>query len=221
MAQRDAVYERDSTGAELILRSSEHRRRAMEYRAQAAAHRAQAAQDRAAAASDREHAARERAQWRADREALALTLALSEIDPLTGSRTRAAGLAHLAREHDRCRRTGSPLIVVHVDVVGRRRRDDSEGHEAGDRLLERVVARITERLRSYDLIIRLGGDEFLCAMSDMTLLDAQERFSAIARALAESRRPGTIRCGFAELLPGETMAELIARADSQLIDGRR
>ena len=76
-------------------------------------------------------------------------------------------------------------------------------------------------MRSYDLIVRLGGDEFLCAMSNMTLLEARERFSAIATALAASSETGAIRTGFAELTPDETATELIARADSQLIDSRR
>jgi GGDEF domain-containing protein len=84
-------------------------------------------------------------------------------------------------------------------------------------LLKRVVALIKEHLRSYDLIIRLGGDEFLCAMSNMTLLDAHQRFSAIAAAHAAQPDPGSIRTGFAELTPDETATALIARADSQLI----
>jgi diguanylate cyclase (GGDEF)-like protein len=224
MAQCDADHHRDGarevTGPEIATRAAEQRRRASEFRVQAAEHRAQAARDRDAAAADREQGARDRRQALADREALAHALALSETDPLTGVRTRAAGLSDLDHELDRSRRTNSTLVLVFVDVVGLKRVNDSEGHEAGDRLLQRVVACVTEHLRTYDLVIRHGGDEFLCAMSNMTLPDAHERFDTVAGMLAASREPGAIRFGFAQLMPDDTAAQLIARADSQMLDCR-
>jgi diguanylate cyclase (GGDEF)-like protein len=225
MTHRDAEYERDGahavTGAEIVMRATEQRKRALDDRVKAAEHRAQAASDRASATADREQGARDREQALADREALARALALSETDPLTGARTRAAGLVDLDHELDRCRRTNTTLVLVYIDVVGLKRLNDSEGHAAGDRLLKRVIARIGEQLRAYDLIIRHGGDEFLCAMSGMTLRDAHERFSTISGALAADSEVGAIRTGFAELGSEETATELVARADGQLIDKPR
>jgi diguanylate cyclase (GGDEF)-like protein len=225
MAQRDADYSCDDgramTGAEIVMRAAEQRRRAVEYRLQAAEYRAQAARDRQAAAADRVRGARDRLRALADREALARALALTEIDPLTGARVRAAGLADLGREIDRSRRSGSTLVVVYVDLVGLKRLNDSEGHDAGDRLLQRLVVLISEHLRPYDLIARLGGDEFLCAMSNMTQAEAHQRFSAIAGALATSSEAGALRTGFAELRPSDSATEIIARADAQLNDSRR
>lgn len=122
---------------------------------------------------------------------------------------------------DRSRRTGATLVVAYADVVGLKRVNDSDGHEAGDRLLKKVVALMTVHLRSYDLIVRLAGDEFLCAMSNMTLADARDRFSAIAGALAGASEAGAIRSGFAELVADESATELIARADGQLVVSRR
>lgn len=78
---------------------------------------------------------------------------------------------------------------------------------------------IKTHLRPYDLVIRLGGDEFLCAMSNMTLSDARRRFGAIAAALAAAPDADVIRTGFAELTLDDTAADLIARADNELIDG--
>jgi diguanylate cyclase (GGDEF)-like protein len=225
MARRDVDDELDDaravSAADVIMRAAEQRRRARDARLQAAEHREQAARDREAAARDREQGARDRLQALADREALARALAITEIDPLTGARTRAAGLADLDRELDRSRRTSGTLVVVYVDVVGLKRLNDSEGHDAGDRLLKRVVALITEHLRPYDLIVRLAGDEFLCVMSNMTLTDARRRFSVIAGGLAASSEPGALRTGFAELTGDESATELITRADSQLIDSHR
>jgi PleD family two-component response regulator len=66
-------------------------------------------------------------------------------------------------------------------------------------------------------IIRLGGDEFLCVMSNLTLEAARERFDAIAAALNRCASLGAIRTGFAQLRDYETAGELIERADSELI----
>jgi len=164
--------------------------------------------------------ARDRLQALADREALARALAVTESDALTGARTRAAGLTDLDHELDRRRRTSGALTVAYIDVVGLKRVNDAEGHPAGDELLKGVVALIRGHLRSYDLIVRLGGDEFLCVTSNMTLGEGRQRFSAISAALADSGE-AAIRVGFAEFERHETVTELIARADSQLIHSRR
>jgi diguanylate cyclase (GGDEF)-like protein len=180
---------------------------------------AHAAADRRNAARDREQAARERIHALVDRERLADALALAAIDELTGARARAAGLAELDREVHRCRRTGSPLVVVYVDVIGLKARNDSQGHGAGDDLLRNVVAFMKAHQRSYDLVIRIGGDEFVCAMSNMTQLDARRRFGRVAAELAATPGGGAIRAGYAELTGHETATELVARADRELIDG--
>ncbi len=225
MAQRDAasqhVGSRADFGAEIILRAAEQRKHAAEYRVLAAKHRESAAEDRRAAARDREQAADERLRALADREILAAELAMAETDPLTGARTRAAGMTDLDREVDRCRRIGSTLVIAYVEVVGLKELNDTVGSQAGDELLRDVVLLLRTHLRSYDLIVRVGGDEFLCAISNMSEADARERFSAVGSELAAQRDARGIRTGFATLREEETVAELIARADSELIRSPR
>ena len=196
---------------------SRGRSRVARERARAAEHGAFAALDRRAAAVDREHAACERVHALVDREELADELAMADVDPLTGARTRAAGLAALERELQRCRRTGVGLVVAYVDVVGLKALNDTRGHEAGDDLLRRVVRHMYGNLRTYDLVIRLGGDEFLCAATDMSAAEARRRFASIDATLAVTPDDPSIRTGFAEHAPGETAAQLVARADGQLI----
>ncbi len=222
MAHRDAAANhawggRADFGAEILLRAAEQRKRAAEYRVLAAEHREQAAEDRHAAARDREQAANERLRALADREILAAELAMAETDPLTGARTRAAGMTDLDHEVDRCRRIGSTLVIAYVEVVGLQELNDTVGSQAGDELLRDVVALLRTHLRSYDLIVRIGGDEFLCAISNMSEADARERFSAVGSELAAQQDARGIRTGFATLRDGETVTELIARADSELI----
>jgi diguanylate cyclase (GGDEF)-like protein len=226
LRQRDAASEhgddaRAVTGAEIVIRAAGQRKRAARQRAQAAEQRELAAEDRHRAAQDREQAARERLRALTDRDALATQLAIVETDALTGARALAAGLTDLDHELDRYRQTGASLTVAYVDVVALDALSDTAGPRASDELLKRVVAVISEQLRSFDLIIRLGDDEFLCAMSNMTLPDARQRFSQAAAALAQAPHAGALRLGFAELRPGDSAAALIARADSELIDSRQ
>jgi diguanylate cyclase (GGDEF)-like protein len=208
------------TNDEVVSRADAIRQR-REDRGRLAEQRAVAANDRHAAARDREHAAQERRRALSDREALVHQLELAETDALTGVRTRAAGLLELDHELERSRRRiGGRLVVVYVDVVGLKTVNDSEGHAAGDELLKRVVAIIKAHLRPYDLVIRLGGDEFLCAISDITVADAHQRFRNVSDALGAAAAIGAIRTGFAELTPDETATALIARADHEMISNR-
>jgi PleD family two-component response regulator len=72
-------------------------------------------------------------------------------------------------------------------------------------------------LRSYDLIVRLGGDEFLSVMSGATIEEARRRFEAVRATLAaDTDHRNEIRVGFALLEPAETSAQLIERADAAL-----
>jgi diguanylate cyclase (GGDEF)-like protein len=225
-AERDGRYERETSarvvaGAEVLIRATDQRRIAAQQRAEAAEDRTLAAQDRHAAARDREHAARDRLDALADREILARRLAIAETDPITGARTRAAGLVDLDGELARCRRTSAPLVVVYVDVVGLDEINDATGHDAGDELLQRVVMLIREHVRSYDLLIRLRHNEFLCVMSGLSVLGARRRFDAIDAALDTIPLARGIRTGFAELMSGESAVELIKRADVDQIASRR
>jgi len=225
MAQHDAASEQDDgtravTGAEIVIRAAGQRRRAARNRVQAAQQRDLAAEDRHSAARDRAQAAGERLGALTDRDALAGQLAIVETDAVTGARALAAGLTDLDHELDRCRETSGQLTVAYVDVVALQNLSDTQGPCASDELRKRVVAVISEQLRSFDLIVRLGDDEFLCAMSNMTLPDVRERFSQVAATLAEAPYAGAIRIAFAELRPDDNAAELIARADRELSDSR-
>lgn len=198
---------------DVLLRAAQQRKRAAAQRADAAKHRAQAAEDRVAAAADRSQAAAERERSRADRHALAHELALAAIDPVTGARMRAAGLTELEHEVDRCRRSESALVVVFADAVGLKRRNDVHGHVAGDELLKDIVSTIKQHVRTYDLVIRIGGDEFVCAMSNISRAEVQARFRQIATALESRDDDAAITIGYGELGTDDTAADLMERAD--------
>jgi diguanylate cyclase (GGDEF)-like protein len=221
MKQRNAADEQHAgaravTGAEIVVRAAAERKRAARRRAQAAEHHALAAHDRQVSAEDREQAEGERRQALADREALARQVAIVETDSLTGAQPRAAGLTDLDHELERCGRTSGLLVIAYVNVVAATSLTGSQDHGAVNELLRRAAVHIHEHVRSYDLIIRLGGSEFLCAMSNMTLPDARQRFGVIAAAISATPGAEAISSGFAVLTSHENAAELIARAERDM-----
>lgn len=86
-------------------------------------------------------------------------------DPLTGCRNRRFFDDVISREIQRHRRYRIPLSLVFVDVDRFKAINDTLGHEAGDRVLQRVAAFLTRNVREADYVFRWGGDEFLILMS--------------------------------------------------------
>ncbi|MBA2695858.1 MAG: GGDEF domain-containing protein, partial [Actinobacteria bacterium] len=70
----------------------------------------------------------------------------------------------LEREMARSSRAREALSVAFIDVDHLKQVNDTRGHAAGDRLLQHVADALRSRLRSYDLVVRYGGDEFICVM---------------------------------------------------------
>jgi two-component system cell cycle response regulator len=87
-------------------------------------------------------------------------------------------------------------------------------------LLRTTVRAIRAQLRSYDLIIRYGGDEFLCGLLDVTMTQAAERFSLMNADLAATHQ-ASVTVGFAELEADDAFEDLIARADEAMYRERQ
>src|SRR6266508_6637369 len=194
--------------------------RAERDRARAAADRAKAADDRARAAADRQEAARERAEARRDSTRSADDLKLATTDELTGAWTRKLGLEDVSRELERAHRTGARLVLAFVDVDGLKAVNDSQGHLAGDALLRLLGETLRGNVRPYDVIVRYGGDELLCAMSNLGVPEARARFEKIAAALAAADADHSITFGLAAAEPADGLEELIARADADFLEAR-
>ena len=201
------------TGEGTVHRSANDRR-------QAAEDRARAANQRVAAARDREHAALDREQAALDRGAAAQEAIAAGIDHLTRTLTRRVGLFALQREIARVQRTKDPLVVAFIDVDKLKAVNDGNGHGAGDRLLSTVARLLGEELRPYDLIIRFGGDEFLCCFSGASIDTVRLRFDHISAELSATTDGASISFGLAQLEPEESMEQLIERADAAMITTR-
>lgn len=180
---------------------------------QAARDRALAARDRAAAAFDRVLAAR-------DRRAAAARLQNAYRDDVTGVLSRVAGRDQLSQAVDRAHRVAEPLVIAFLDVDHLKRINDERGHAYGDRLLREVGLALRQGLRSYDVLARYGGDEFVCALVDAHLALAERRFRDIEANLSKAVAGGSVSVGFAELQSGDTLEDVIHRADRDMYERR-
>jgi diguanylate cyclase (GGDEF)-like protein len=171
--------------------------------------------DRATAADDRADAAQDRAASAADREAATALVASLMHDALTGFYQRGAGMVELEREVARSQRTGEAFTVAFVDIDGLKEINDSGGHDAGDRAIRRVAALLRSVVREYDVVVRYGGDEFVCGLQGLDPGPALDRFTGMQAALDEGEGV-TVSIGIAQRLPDESLSSIIRRADTAM-----
>jgi diguanylate cyclase (GGDEF)-like protein len=189
------------------------RRRASLDREEAVADRVRAASDRQHAAMDRDHAAMDRRDARAE-------LSRAHTDDLTGAYRRGAGELALQHELSRARRCGEGLVMAFVDLDGLKETNDQDGHAAGDARLRDVVNAMRSKLRSYEPIVRYGGDEFLCSIAGVGVAAVRARFDEIDTVLRDRDYPGPMSVGLAQMQPDDTLDDLINRADRALVEAR-
>jgi two-component system cell cycle response regulator len=160
-------------------------------------------------------------------------LRLAVIDPLTGLHNRRYGMAQLTAICDRATQAGTGFAVMVVDLDRFKSVNDRWGHAAGDDVLVEVADRLSRNLRSGDLLARIGGEEFLIALPDTPLTEAQGVADRLCRAVAETPvalrvgvdLPVTVSIGLA-LCAGEgvvavdAVSQIVHRADRALLDSK-
>jgi diguanylate cyclase (GGDEF)-like protein len=209
----EEVADRHTQGVE------ELRGRGRSTRQRGAEDRAEAGRDRENATGDRERAVDDRERSGGDRLRAAHDRDVAGTDELTGAKRRGAGLEALDKEMQRARRESDSLVAAYIDVVGLKALNDAEGHAAGDALLRDVADGFRRHMRPYDLFVRLGGDEFLCALPDVTEAEARKRFDAVLGELQKSDG-SSVTIGYSELRDGDSPDDLVSRADVAMLAQR-
>ncbi len=162
------------------------------------------------------------ARLNAARRDVVSTRARVAIDELTGALTRGAGEAALDREIKRAGRLGgAQLLVVFIDLDSLKAINDRDGHAQGDRLLRLLVTSMTERLRAYDMVIRWGGDEFLCVMPQTDREAATRVMNAILDSFSRMTGGSSFSLGYAVLEEDDSVGAVVGRADAALYQMRR
>jgi len=154
----------------------------------------------------------------------------SRTDMLTGLFNRRYGEQRLAAELESFTRYARGFAVAMVDIDHFKRVNDTLGHAAGDEILRRVSADLRRVSRTTDLVVRWGGEEFLFVFPQTGLAQAAailERFRAqlagkpVTEWVEAGLTPVTISGGVAEVVAGDTLEQLVGRADEALYEAKR
>ncbi len=115
-------------------------------------------------------------------------------DFLTGTLNRHRFTELYDYEVSSARRYKRPLSVAMIDIDDFKHINDAYGHKVGDEALIALSALLKAQLRAADLIGRFGGDEFVVAMPETDLSQAQTTFKRIRHALAEFNQSKQLPC---------------------------
>ena len=112
---------------------------------------------------------------------------VAHYDPLTGLPNRVLLADRLKQAMSRSLRRGLSLAVLYLDLDGFKSVNDRFGHDFGDKLLLALTQRLKEALRDSDTISRIGGDEFVAVLADLT--QEQDCQPILHRMLAAAADP--------------------------------
>jgi diguanylate cyclase (GGDEF)-like protein/PAS domain S-box-containing protein len=142
---------------------------------------------------------------------------LARSDALTGLPNRRALDDQLPREMARAMRMKTPLCLAIVDIDHFKAYNDTHGHLAGDAVLRDCARAWDGELRGEDTILRFGGEEFLAILPNCEPVDAMEIVERLRAATPDGQ---TCSAGLAVWEPGETVDDLVARADKALYEAK-
>ncbi len=153
---------------------------------------------------------------------------LANHDTLTGLPNRLFLQAHLPEAIARAQESGSMLAVLFLDLDRFKHINDSRGHEVGDKLLQEIAKRVRAAVRPADIVVRMGGHEFVVVLNKVNAPDevaiAATRINEVlsvpvmidGRALV-----ATVSIGVS-LFPrdGATMGELLKHSDTAMYQAK-
>jgi diguanylate cyclase (GGDEF)-like protein len=149
---------------------------------------------------------------------------LAMLDPLTGVCNRRFLDQYLETEMPRSERHGYPLTLLMLDLNDFKAINDQHGHPVGDLVLKEFANRVRAGLRSSDVVVRMGGDEFLAVLPDC----GSEQVPALLTRMKDlevdhcgERIPFTFSAGYVTYRPGELPWELLDRADQAVYVDKR
>ncbi len=156
-----------------------------------------------------------------------LAVCASQSDALTGIGNRAFVLSRLQGLLS-ADLVAQPLCVGLADLDHFKCINDQRGHLAGDQVLCDFARLLQGHLRRNDVCGRIGGEEFLIALPDTPLAEAQERVGQLLQAVRQSHPLGNApkfgyssSFGLVQAQPGESVNAVLGRADAAMYDAKR
>jgi diguanylate cyclase (GGDEF)-like protein len=150
------------------------------------------------------------------------------LDSLTGVGNRRYGEIHLQCCLDEMRRYGWPFGVLFVDVDRFKGINDKFGHVAGDATLRLTAHTLVSCLRSSDLVVRWGGDEFVVVLKNIGKAQIGRIAEKVRSIIAQPSIPTdqetskvTISLGATLARPSDSVASLVERADKLMYESKQ
>lgn len=144
---------------------------------------------------------------------------LAAVDPLTGVYNRRFGLTRLREEFIRSIKQNTTLGVLMIDVDFFKEVNDTYGHTVGDRVLQGIATSARSQLREGDLLVRLGGDEFMVVLLGASGDDVLEVGEAIRRTVSERTTSwGEQKIQVTVSIGGSSLATLDVKDEQELIE---
>jgi diguanylate cyclase len=165
------------------------------------------------------------------KESLAAMRIEATTDPLTCIGNRKLFERKLVEFVEMAHADNKPLSIIFADIDLFKSVNDSFGHQVGDMVLKRVGETLVECVKGRDLSARYGGEEFVVLLPDTASKGAYVVAEEIRQSMANKKltrkstgevlRQITLSLGIAELRPGESADEMLARADAALYAAKR
>jgi diguanylate cyclase (GGDEF)-like protein/PAS domain S-box-containing protein len=150
-------------------------------------------------------------------------------DPLTGIANRRFVEISLAARLEELRRYGFPFALLFTDVDNFKPINDTYGHTIGDRILKMISATLAHSLRSFDVIGRWGGEEFVTLLINIRPEDLFALSDRLRRLVEKSQLTiengevlgVTVSIGATVARVGDTIETLVERADKLMFESKR
>lgn len=146
-----------------------------------------------------------------------------DIDPLTETLNRRGFERELKRSLAYVKRYAVNAALIYLDLDGFKPVNDRHGHAAGDTVLKAIAAVLIRHVRASDVVARIGGDEFVILLWNLSEADAVAKAAALEAAVYATpvrRGASTLvvgaSAGVALIGPLDTPAEVLARADAAM-----
>ncbi|MBU0595588.1 GGDEF domain-containing protein, partial [Candidatus Bipolaricaulota bacterium] len=153
---------------------------------------------------------------------------LALFDQLTGIGNRRYAEMTLTSRHDELKRYGSPYGVLMIDIDQFKTFNDDHGHDVGDAVLRMVAQTLKASIRSFDVVTRWGGEEFLVVMEKVDAGELTTRAETLCRLVETSslvtdgrHLAATVSIGAVIASPESTPEEAVKRADECLYHSKQ
>jgi diguanylate cyclase (GGDEF)-like protein len=147
------------------------------------------------------------------------------LDPLTGLLNRASLDSRAVEIEEQAHLSGGAVSLIVIDLDRFKRVNDTYGHDRGDAVLRDVAYEIRKSLRSFELVYRIGGEEFLVLLPGVGLTEAVEIAERVRQAVWDGR-PGGLDMAISAGVASESGSriryeELFRAADAALLKAKR